>query len=260
MLPWSCNMSVTETWGFFPSFCGFMCEVKLFGLSSGPLTSGTYVCLWEVLAQSRRNTNKCTTQILLQTLLQSHRTGETDWPLRHWFLEQNLGVGLSWSRFSPAATLPESRGFSSSLEVLKYSSRVVNLNCHHIYLSLNQGQSQCAHLSLDVAAEESSIVRLLTQPHQKGWPAHPLWLIFHYWIFFSLCLHAMLTWKLNSIAWCCGPSSHFTRVPKDLARSLFSWPWCLSVKQKHLFPLQWFLRFLSPLIQLQEELISSKAQ
>lgn len=71
-------------------------------------------------------------------------------------------------------------------------------------------------MSLDVAAEKSSMVSLPAVLHQKGWPAHPHALIFITGLFFSPCFHTMLTWKLSTLP---AASSHSMRMPKNLAHS-----------------------------------------
>jgi len=67
-----------------------------------------------------------------------------------------------------------------------------------------------------VAAEESSVVRLPTTPPQRLTcpPALTHFVLFGTFFPMSSCHLDLKTYR---IACCCGPSSHFVRVPKDLA-------------------------------------------
>lgn len=56
----------------------------------------------------------------------------------------------------------------SSPEVLKHISLDINLHSH--LARLKSKSEPHAHLTWDIAAKESSVVKLPTAPHQKGWP------------------------------------------------------------------------------------------
>lgn len=123
------------------------------------------------------------------------------------------------------------------------------LACHRIYPGLEQGQSQQVCLSPNVAAEKTPwsfcqhcSIRGADLPiHMDSFVTSGL--------FFSLCFHTTLAWQLSTLP---AASSHSMRAPKESPQ--LSHGLVFICKHKHSLHLQQFLRFLGPLIQLEEEL------
>lgn len=156
-------------------------------------------------------------------------------------------------------TLCESRNFSSSLEILKYRSRIINPICLP-HVAKPEPGSEPACPSEPGCDCRGKLQSLAADSAPSEWLTCQSALT-HYSLlgfYFPSCLHATLTWKLiTSLAAAGLPPISWGYSKRAHSLHLASVFICKTVA---LFSFTVFLRFLSPLIQLQEELVSAKAQ
>lgn len=96
-----------------------------------------------------------------------HGATRPDWPLRHWFLEKNVGVGCSWSRFSPAAAL-----VCVDKSVFHYRWTCRKIVWLIIYVSLvtrGPGTLNCHRMKDNLYPKWSAVQGGNYQSHRKQW-------------------------------------------------------------------------------------------